>query len=334
LTMGFDGLMSRILSPAWGGFLTFGSLQPEERTAPGQITAQELHDLYRVPALSAETAVAGVIGHSVQHSLSPRLHNAAYRRLGLDWVYVPLLVRDLKPFMNDFVIPGSRQVEWNLRGLSVTIPHKVEIVSYLSGLDWLAREVGAVNTVVVKQGKLIGYNTDVEGAMRPLRQRLSLNGTRAVLLGAGGAARAVGVGLKKEGADVLILARDVSRARALAQRLGVEAGALSDLANAEYDVLINATPLGMGDSQEETPAPAHGLRPGKIVFDLVARLESTRFLRQAQAVGCTTINGLEMLVHQAAMQFELWTQQEPPIEIMFEAVSAMAAQAADGSNSW
>ncbi|MBI3948925.1 MAG: shikimate dehydrogenase [Acidobacteria bacterium] len=332
LAMGQAGIMSRILSPAWGGFLTFGALTADEQTAPGQLTAHQLRSFYRVPKITSGTNIAGVIGDSVQHSFSPALHNAAYERLNLDWVYLPLLVRDLERFMLDFVNPRTRRLNWNLRGLSVTIPHKIEILKYLDIIDAIAGQVGAVNTVVIESGTMIGYNTDVEGAMRPLRERLGLSGIRAVVLGAGGAARAVGFGLKQGGAQVTILARNKSKAGELAKRLGGEAGTLKDLTASEYDVLINATPVGMGDTLYESPVPTHLLRPETVVFDLVARPEETKLLRDARERGCHTINGLEMLVHQAARQFELWTNEPAPIETMFHAVLPALRAEERGSN--
>jgi 3-dehydroquinate dehydratase / shikimate dehydrogenase len=318
LAMGEAGIMTRILSPAYGGFLTFASLAPEEKTAPGQFTAEELCRLYHIRDLSVTTKVAGVIGDPVGHSLSPALHNAAYARLGLDWVYLPFLVRHLGRFMCDFVKPATRRMKWDLRGLSVTIPHKVEIVRYLDGLDSCAERAEAVNTVVVESGRLIGYNTDVEGAMNPLRKRVDLKGSRTVLLGAGGAARAVGYGLKQAGAQLTILARDAVKAGALADRLGAQAGLIDDLSKHDYDVLINATPVGMGKAAGETPVPSELLRSGAIVFDLIPRREDTRLLKDARAAGCITIDGLEMLVCQAALQFGLWTRQEAPIETMMQ----------------
>jgi 3-dehydroquinate dehydratase/shikimate dehydrogenase len=320
LGMGEAGVMSRILSLAWGGLITFASLSADEQTAPGQLAADELQHLYRVRALTMESKITGIIGGSVRHSLSPLLHNGAYRHLGLDWVYLPLLVKDLRQFMTEYVIPPTRRMNWDLRGLSVTIPHKVEILKYLDRVDSMAEQIGAVNTLVVEDGRLVGYNTDVEGAMRPLLQRLDLRGSRAVVLGAGGAARAVGFGLAREGADLRILARNPAQARELAIRLGGTSGSLQDLAEDEYDVLINATPLGMGDSPDETPVPVHRLRSGTIVFDLVARRPETKLLRDARAAGCHTISGLEMLVYQAVGQFERWTNLKAPVEVLFQAV--------------
>lgn len=332
LAMGEAGVMSRVLSPVWGGWLTFGALRPDEPTAPGQLTAKELRQLYRLPELSDDSQITGVIGDPVGHSLSPRLHNTAYKQLDLDWVYLPLLVKDLGRFMGEFVNPSSRRLSWNLRGLSVTLPHKVDIRSYLDQLDPVAEQVGAVNTVVIESDRLVGYNTDVEGAMRPLRERLDVKGSRAVVLGAGGAARAVGFGLRQAGAQVRVLARNAAQAIELADRLGGQAGSLADVATIEYDVLINTTPVGLKDSPSESPVPAYALRPGTVVFDLIPRREVTKLLADAQAAGCRTISGLEMLVYQAARQFELWTHCRAPLDVMFQAVALTSerASAAEG----
>ncbi|RMG51051.1 MAG: shikimate dehydrogenase [Acidobacteria bacterium] len=320
LGMGEAGVISRILAPTWGSFLTFGSLTAEEATAPGQLTARELISLYRVPQLTPDTHVTGVIGNPVSHSLSPRMHNEAFKRLHLNWVYLPLLVKDLRRFMTDFVHPSTRKIPWSLRGLSVTIPHKVAVVRYLDRVDETARAVGAVNTVVIEGNRLVGYNSDVVGALRPLQSRLDLRGARVVILGAGGAARAVVYALRRAEADVLVLARRLDRAEQLAQRFGVRAGHLSDVAGIEYDILINATPVGLENPDRDSIVPSSALRPGTIVFDLVPIGTETRLLREARRRGCRTISGLEMLVHQAAVQFQLWTRHRAPLSVMWEAI--------------
>lgn len=322
LGMGEAGVISRILAPAWGSFLTFGALRASEVTAPGQLTARELVSVYRVSQLTSDTNVTGVIGNPVGHSLSPRMHNEAFKQLNLDWVYLPLLVRDLRRFMADFVNPVTRKMPWTLRGLSVTIPHKIDIIAYLDRLDETARAVGAVNTVIIEGNQLVGYNSDVAGALRPLQSRLDLRRMRVVILGAGGAARAVCYGLKQEGADVLVLARRVAQAQQLAERFGVRAGHLNDVARMEYDVLINATPVGLENPDRDSIVPPSVLRPGKVVFDLVPLRTETRLLREARRRGCRVISGLEMLVHQAAVQFQLWTQHQAPFSVMWEAVGA------------
>lgn len=320
LTMGDAGFMSRVLSPAWGSLLTFGALTREEATAPGQLTADELIRLFRVRQLHQDVHIAGVIGNAVQHSLSPLIHNTAFQHLSLDWVYLPLLVTDLSVFMRDFVRRSTRRMNWNLRGLSVTIPHKVEAIRFVDALDPVAEQVGALNTLVVDGERLIGYNTDVEGAMRPLRQRIQLRGAHAVVLGAGGAARAVCFGLYREGARVTVLARNVAKAATMARQFNAQVDSLAALARHQYDVLINTTPVGMHETDPATPVPTDLLIPGTVVFDLVARREPTPLLHAASAVGCTVIGGVEMLVYQAAQQWQLWTDRTAPIEVMLKSV--------------
>jgi shikimate dehydrogenase len=193
-------------------------------------------------------------------------------------------------------------------------------MKFVAVLDPVAEQVGALNTLVMDGDNIIGYNTDVEGAMRPLRQRIEVRGARVVMLGAGGAARAVGFGLQREGARITVLARDVAKATDVAGRLNAQAGSINDLSQYDYDILINATPVGMGRETAVTPVPTHLLKPGTVVFDLVASRRETQLLHDARAAGCVAINGLEMLVHQAARQFELWTGRTAPVETMFKSV--------------
>ncbi|MDW8240159.1 MAG: shikimate dehydrogenase [Acidobacteriota bacterium] len=320
LTMGEAGFMSRILSPAWGGLLTFGALTEHEATAPGQLTAEQLIHLFRVRQIDQDVNIAGVIGNAVQHSLSPLLHNTAYQHRSLNWVYLPLQVTDLSAFMRDFVRRSTRRMNWHLRGLSVTIPHKVEAIRFVDALDPVAEQVGALNTLVMDGERIIGYNTDVEGAMRPLRQRIQLRDARVVVLGAGGAARAVCFGLQREGARVTVLARDVTKAADVARQFNASVDTLSALARYPHDVLINTTPVGMQDADPVTPVPTDLLIPGTVVFDLVARRDETPLLEAARAAGCAVIGGVEMLVYQAAQQWELWTNQTAPLEVMFKSV--------------
>jgi len=216
LAMGLPGLMTRVLSPARGAILTFGSLRPGAESAAGQPTVAELRDLYRVKQLSRESEIFGIIGNPVGHSRSPLMHNAALKALNRDGVYLPIEVDDVGSFVCDFVHPKTRKLDWNLRGLSVTIPHKLAIISYLDFIDATARGVGAVNTVVVEGDELHGYNTDVAGAMKPLDEMIDVNGARVAVICAGGSARAICFSLNSSGADVTVYARELKKAHALA----------------------------------------------------------------------------------------------------------------------
>jgi len=316
IAMGMRGVMTRILGPSWGSLLTYGSLEAGAESAPGQVSAADLRNLYRIDQISEETEILGIIGNPLGHSLSPQMHNAALRKLGLDGVYIPYEVDDLREFIFNFVQPSTRKVDWKLRGFSVTIPHKVEIIKYLDQLDRQAERVGAVNTVVIRDGRLYGYNTDVDGAIEPLKRVMDLPGARAAVLGAGGAARALVFGLKQQGAQVRLYARDVSKAEKLASEAEIVLDSLDNLSGFDYDLLVNATPVGMRGHSEESPVSPDLLRAGKVVFDLVYNPPETTLIKYAKRAGCRVVDGMQMLVEQAARQFELWLGVRPDVNVM------------------
>lgn len=325
LGMGLAGLSTRVLSLSRGGVLTFAALRRGAESAAGQPTVGELRDLFRVGSLTTESPVFGVIGNPVGHSRSPRIHNSTLAALGADGVYLPLPVEDLDSFVHDFVRPATRKIDWRLRGLSVTIPHKLAIMPHLDYLDETARRIGAVNTVVVEGGELHGYNTDVTGAMAPLEALLPLAGARVAVIGAGGSARAICYGLQVRGAEVTLYARDTAKAQVLAAEFGARVAPLESFAG-EVDVVINCTPLGMhGHSEGQSPLPAESLRGVRLVYDLVYTPEETRLLEDARAAGCQTLGGLAMLVGQAAEQFRLWTGLDAPREVMWNAARQWTA---------
>lgn len=273
--------------------------------------------------------VCYLIGHPVGHSMSAVMHNAAFRELDLDLRYElrPVRPRELGAFVS------KRLREQDVRGANVTIPHKVSVIEHLDELDQTASRIGAVNTIVNKGGRLKGYNTDGIGAMRALGEAYgSLEGSRAVLIGAGGAARAIGYSLATSVDELAILNRTPERADDLA-------GDLSDLPECtatisaypllrrrleklleDADILINATPLGMGPNADETPVDGDLLRPGLLVFDSVYNPPRTRLLREAEEAGARTLSGMSMLVYQGAASFELWTGREAPKGLMARAV--------------
>jgi shikimate dehydrogenase len=263
----------------------------------------------------------------VEHTISPAIHNAAFANLGLDYVYVPFPV---KPQNLPKAIDGMRAL--NICGLNVTIPHKVAVIPLLDSLDSLAEQIGAVNTIVNDNGKLKGYNTDALGFLQVLlKNGIEPKGKRIVLLGAGGAARAIAFALADHGAELTILNRkqELDWAVALAAKVGKacgkEIGALElDSINlkkalARVDVLVNATSVGMFPKIEETPVTADLLRPGLVVYDIVYNPAETKLLREARQVGAQTIGGLDMLIGQGAAAFELWTGQKAPVDIMKQA---------------
>jgi 3-dehydroquinate dehydratase / shikimate dehydrogenase len=319
LAMGLPGLMTRVLAPARGAILTFGSLRRGAESAAGQPTVAELRDLYRVKQLSRESEIFGVIGNPVGHSRSPLMHNAALKALNLDGVYLPFEVDDVGSFVCDFVHPKTRKSDWNLSGLSVTIPHKLAVIPYLDFVDATARSVGAVNTVVVEGDELRGYNTDVAGAMKPLDEMIDVRGARVAVIGAGGAARAICHGLSRRGAEVTIYARELKKAQPLADEFNTQIASLESF-KGEADIVINCSPVGMsGPSVGRSLIKAESLEGVKLVYDLIYTPEETALLRDAARAGCRTLGGLAMLVGQAAEQFRLWTGLEAPVDVMWRA---------------
>ena len=317
LAMGAQGLITRILSTSRGGFLTYGSTARGRESADGQLTCKELIDIYHVHRLSRRTTITGIIGRPVSHSASPFMHNAAFRALGFDSVYIPIEVIETSEFFARFVRPSNREIDWPLRGLSVTIPHKTSVLPLLDALDETARKVGAVNTVVIDGGRVIGYNMDVQGAMEPLERICSLRGEGCAVIGAGGAARAVVCGLKERAARVSVFARDPAKAAPLADEFSVSLFPLESVESSDASIIINTTPVGQrGMSEDESPVPASALVNRQIAYDLIYNPLETRFLKEAKAAGCRTLSGIEMLVAQAQLQFELWTGQRPPLGIL------------------
>ncbi|HXF38714.1 MAG TPA: shikimate dehydrogenase [Blastocatellia bacterium] len=319
MSMGQAGIITRVLAPSRGSFLTYGSIARGKESAAGQMTCEELIDKYRIRQLSSATCITAIIGSPVGHSASPAMHNRAFAELNLDLVYLPLEVEDVKQFIKRMVRPETREMDWTLQGLSVTIPHKTSIIPLLDDLDQTAREVGAANTVVIRDGKLIGYNTDAQAFLEPLARIHAVAGAKCAVLGAGGAARAVIHGLLQSGAKVSLFARNVDRSRVLAQSFGIDASPIESISSSDAAVIINTTPAGMrGHSEGTSPVTRAALRGRQIAYDLVYNPTETRFLTDARGEGCQTIGGLEMLVAQAALQFALWTGRSAPLDAMRE----------------
>jgi shikimate dehydrogenase len=273
--------------------------------------------------INAKTKLCGLLGNPVDHSLSPLIHNAAFQKLGLNFVYLAFKVEDL-----DGAVRGIRALG-NLRGFSVTIPHKVAIIPFLDEVEQTARHIGSVNTIVVDGDRLTGYNTDASGAVRALEQAgVTLQGARILMLGSGGAARAIAFALgagKRVGALTILGIVEKERSalvKDLRDRtdLRAEEGPITDdrlqAAIARSDILIHCTPTGMHPKVDETCVPARLLNPRLTVMDIVYNPRETRLLREAAAAGCRTIPGLEMFLNQAVGQFELWTGQTAPSDVM------------------
>ena len=313
IAMGRAGVATRVLGPSRESFLTYASPQADNATAPGQTTIDELRNVYRVDRINPQTKVFGIIGSAISHSLSPQLHNAALAEKNLNAVFVPFEVTNATRFIHGMVHPASREIDLNLRGLAVTIPHKLAVMSSLDWLDQASKDIGAVNTVVVRDDQLLGYNTDAIGFILPLTNWAgSMNGAHCAVLGAGGGARAALWALQKEGADVVLFARNEERAAAVSKDFGVTCRGLGDADFAGFDLVVNATPLGMaGALQDSSPATAAQLRGVRFAYDLVYNPAETRFLGEARNAGCKVLGGIEMLVGQAVAQFKLWTGVDP-----------------------
>ena len=327
IAMGQPGIMTRVLGPSRGSVLTYGPGDAGSTTAPGQIFANDLRELYRIEGIDRDTQILGIIGNPVGHSLSPRIHNAAFAASHLNAVYLPLEVHDAAGFMRRMARPKHRELDWNLRGLSVTAPHKSTVIGFLDWIDSAAREIGAVNTIVVDGDELRGYNTDAAGFIAALRAKFgSLAGAKCAVIGAGGAARAVLWTLQAAEADITLFARRVEKATELARQYEVSAEPLANAKFESFDIVINATPLGTrGENEKETAATAEQLRGVRLAYDLVYNPIETRFLREARDAGCETLGGLEMLLAQAVEQFKLWTGREPDREAMRAAVTGALA---------
>ena len=255
--------------------------------------------------IDAQTELYGVIGNPIRHSLSPMIHNGAFKRLGWNAVYLAFEIKNLEEALR-----GIRGL--GVRGVSVTIPFKTKVVPFLDKVEGLAKKIGAVNTIVNRGGRLIGYNTDCDGAIEALEEKMNLGGKRVVLLGAGGAARAIGFGLKERECQLIIVNRSRNRGEALSKELKCHYLPMSSLfrmktGELEADVVINATSLGMYPRDGESPIPKKLLKEEMMVMDIVYEPLETKLLREAKERGCPTINGLEMLVRQGVAQFEIWT---------------------------
>jgi 3-dehydroquinate dehydratase/shikimate dehydrogenase len=313
MCMGEQGIISRVLGVRAGSVFTFASATAGEETAPGQITAQELRNVYRIERVDVATRVYGVVGDPIAHSLSPAIMNAAFRRENVNAVYLALHAKTLKDLLT-----CVREIP--IHGISVTMPYKEAILPHLDNTDSHTTKIGACNTVVRAQdGKLYGFNTDASGIVRPLERRLNtLEGARILVIGAGGAARAAVFGLKERGSEVYILNRTAGPAKKLAHQAHARIVKRPDLKKLAFDVIINATPVGMGNSKE-SPLQDKEIN-ARYVFDMIYDPPETRFLKLGKERGAQIIPGIEMFAHQAARQFEIWTGKPAPWDEMLRVV--------------
>jgi 3-dehydroquinate dehydratase/shikimate dehydrogenase len=325
LCMGEQGIISRVLGVRAGSVFTFAATGPGEETAPGQISARTLRDTYRIEQVDAATRVYGVAGDPVAHSLSPQAMNTAFRRENVNAVYLALHAKTMED-----LLACIRDIP--LHGLSITMPYKESIVKHLDNCDTHTNRVGACNTVVRgPDGKLYGFNTDVAGVVRPLEQRLPLENAKVLVLGAGGAARAAVFGLKERGAEVYILNRTPVAGQKLARQAHARIARRPELRKMTFDVIINATPLGMPGSKD-SPLSENEINC-RYLLEMVYSPAETPLVKMARAKGSQIIPGAEMFVHQAARQFEIWTGKPAPLQEMQRVVErgiqeAVAAQEA------
>ncbi|MGI8848729.1 MAG: shikimate dehydrogenase [Pyrinomonadaceae bacterium] len=320
IAMGEAGKWTRILGLAYGAFMTYAALDTGRETAPGQISAKDLIETYRVRELTEKIEIYGIIGNPVSHSLSPFMHNAAFKFHNVNAVYIPFEVKSLDEFIKRFIKKETREIELNIKGFSVTIPHKTEIVKHLDFIDENAKAIGAVNTVKIENGKLYGYNTDAQGFIEPLKNSYGdLDNAKIAVFGAGGAARACVYALEKENAKVTIFARNIKKAQSLANEFQVQS--LNFKAQGEsyknFDIVVNTTPLGTnGEFENESSATAEQLKNVNLVYDLVYNPFETQLIKEAKKVFVPTIGGMAMLIGQAMAQFKIWTGKEAPMKEM------------------
>ncbi len=312
ICMGDAGIISRVLGVRAGSAFTFAAATPGEETGPGQIAARTLLETYRIDHVDAATKVYGVAGNPIRSSLSPIMMNTAFRRETVNAVYLALQTTRL----NDLL---KLVHEIPIQGVSITMPLKEEILPHLEQTDPLSAKIGAVNTIRLIDGKLYGFNTDVAGIIIPLEKRIQLRGAKVLVLGAGGAARAAVFGVRDRGAEVFILNRTPETAQKLARQSGSKTIKKEALAKTQFDVIINATPVGMAGNKTPSILEAKDLNC-KLVFDLVYNPLETPLIHLARKQGISFITGIEMFVQQGARQFEIFTGKPAPEEEMFRVV--------------
>ncbi|KAI8010477.1 hypothetical protein LOK49_LG06G03191 [Camellia lanceoleosa] len=324
MVMSERGLMARILCPKFGGYLTFGTLESGIVSAPGQPTMDDLVNLYNIRQIGPDTKVFGIIGKPVGHSKSPILYNEAFKKVGFNGVYLHLLVDDVANFLQTYS-------STDFAGFSCTIPHKEAALKCCDEVDPVAKSIGAVNCIVRKSdGKFFGCNTDYVGAITAIEDALGglqhvngmvvspLAGKLFVVIGAGGAGKALAYGALAKGAKVVIANRTYERAKEIADTIGGDALSLADLSNFHPEggmILANTTSIGMQPKVDETPVPKQALKSYALVFDAVYTPKITRLLREAEESGAKIVTGVEMFIGQAYEQFERFTGLPAPKEL-------------------
>jgi 3-dehydroquinate dehydratase/shikimate dehydrogenase len=313
VAMGPAGVPTRVLAAQFRSRWSYAG----DGYAPGQVAASRMRDEFRFRQITDRTAVYGVVGSPLTHSISPAMHNAVFRATGADAVYLPMVATSAEDFLRF-------ANALNVKGASVTIPYKVDLYQTAHEVDVLSKQVGAINTLRRDDNRWLARNTDVSGFLAPLARRLQLPGVRATILGTGGAARAVAVALRSAGSSVTVCGRNSAKASEVAQLAGGIARPLP-VAPRSWDLLVNATPVGTYPDVDKTPFESPF--DGRVVYDLVYNPTVTRFLREAAAAGCETIGGLDMLIAQAEHQAEWWSGQRPPVGLMRQAALASLGHA-------
>jgi 3-dehydroquinate dehydratase/shikimate dehydrogenase len=329
ICMGDMGVFSRILTGRFGAPFTYATFHHERALAPGQLSFEQMTEIYHYDEINRETEVYAVIGDPIGHSLSPQIHNAAFRQMNLNKVYVPIRVprEDLSCFLDEAPSIG-------IKGLSVTIPHKEAVIEKLTQVDGAVKGIGAANTIVLDGQQRAGYNTDYRAAMDSLEAAVAdsgeaepLKGKTALVLGAGGVGRAIAFGLIRRGIHVVLADGDTDRAKQLAQRLKCRFTEWSIRHALSVDMILNCTPIGMHPNVDESPYDRHRLRPNMLVFDVVYNPENTLLIKEARSRNCRVVTGVEMFVRQACLQFKLFTNQEGPAELMHDTIKRATAAA-------
>ncbi len=298
--MGAAGAAGRILAARFGSEIVYGAARPGAAAASGQPSLRTLIRDFGLDRDLSSAAVLLLLGGNLDHSISPRMMNRTFRAEGIDALYVPFALEDPRPVLEALA-------DLDCRGVAVTLPHKQVVAGLVDARDELAERVGAVNTVSIFDDTRVGHNTDVEGALRAIREELpQLNGKRAILIGAGGAARAAAFGLVDAGVRLSIINRDAERGATLAREAGCGTSTFGQVDPDEIDLVVNATPVGQWPAAEAVPVPPGFLRPSMTVFDMVYNPGETKLLAGAFEVGARTVPGIEMLARQADRQLALW----------------------------
>jgi len=311
--MGLRGQISRILAPKYRSIITFASLKENKESAVGQITIDEMKNVYNIDLINNKTNVLGIIGEVAENSMSKYMHNANFKEKNLDYVYMPFKVR--KQELEEFI---KNMREFDFRGSSVTIPHKVEVMKHIDEIDDTAEKIGAVNTIVNDNGKLSGHNTDYYGAIQALKEKTTLKEKKVFVMGAGGAGRSIVYGLKKENAEITVTDIITSKAELLAKEFDIKSENIEKMKESvkNNEIIINATGVGMSPNINESIIKEEYLVKGKLIMDIVYNPAETKLIKQARKAKCKAITGDKMLIHQAIGQFKLWTGKEPDFKLM------------------